>query len=333
VGLDPFGDERDDEIWLPATLVQVYPEQAQVGPDGQPLAPAPGDGSDISDEEATVLGDALIEGDAPAKAGPAFVFGRKNPNFVKEAARVASKDAMLAQLHKLWAAGKHNSKEYRDLVRQFHASETKQERTARLQKFVTHIQQLIAKGVTKGPKSGQPLSTILARAQTYLSSVQAAKADQRREFLGLRRSVETRWVPQLRRDILAALHAQRAAVAGKVRRATPDDIKRNRKRPEYWLADDGRLAKIIKPRSAAIAETVTERASELLQRDKADPFMDRVMSPRRRAGGQAHHGHQRDDPRVPWQRAIADGFDAGLSPTTSRMPSRRCRRSTSTAPR
>lgn len=45
LGLDPFGDERDDEVWMASTMTRVYPESPtppQLAPfTGQPVPPSP----------------------------------------------------------------------------------------------------------------------------------------------------------------------------------------------------------------------------------------------------------------------------------------------------
>lgn len=136
-----------------------------------------------------------------------------------------------------------------------------------------------------------------------------------REFLGLRKSVDTRWVPRVRRTVSDVLRAQRSDVAAKVRAASPDEIARHRKDAPYWLTtgkEADRLAKLLTPLLASLAETVGKRTGDLLAPKKADPFADKVASLIKRVGERITGITETT------QRAVADaiaaGFDAGLSP-------------------
>lgn len=141
----------------------------------------------------------------------------------------------------------------------------------------------------------------------------------RREFLGLRRSVDTRWVPRVRASVADLLASQRKDAAAKVRAASPDTIARQRKNPNAWFAlakEAERLNAVLRPLAAGIAETVAERTSELLkdQRAKADAFTDQVVAAvARKVGSRVTEISRTTQDAI--AAAVAQGYDDGLSPS------------------
>lgn len=106
----------------------------------------------------------------------------------------------------------------------------------------------------------------------------AGKASQR-DFLGLRRAQETRWIPPTQRKVDAVLRASRDEALAKLRRSSPEIVKRHRSDPDYWISAKRRseLQKILEDTAGSIAVTVSERTGELIgPKGKADPFADDV---------------------------------------------------------
>jgi len=157
-----------------------------------------------------------------------------------------------------------------------------------------------------------PATSVLA----YGPAVPVKATREQREFLGLRRSIETRWLPRVRSSVADLLADQRREVASKVRSASPDTIARQRKNPQHWftLAKEAeRLEAVLRPHETAIAETVAERAASLLKPAKAEPFTESVVAAVSKSVGSRVKEISRTT-----QEAIADavlaGYDAGLSP-------------------
>lgn len=142
------------------------------------------------------------------------------------------------------------------------------------------------------------------------------KAAAPREFLGLRRSVDTRWVPAMRRTVTDVLRAQRQEVAAKLRAVSPAEWTRQRKNRQHWFDADKearRLRKVLAPTAAALAETVVARTQELLSPRKADPFSDAVTSSVTSSVGSRVVGiTQTTQDAI--AEAIAAGYEDGLSP-------------------
>lgn len=98
VGLEPFNDERDDEVWMASTMTRVYPEPE--APPAGPMDDGPDDDDPLVEPDDPLLDDpeaqALLDedDDAEAKAAgveggagaPAFIFGRRNVNYRPAAA-------------------------------------------------------------------------------------------------------------------------------------------------------------------------------------------------------------------------------------------------------
>lgn len=99
IGLEPFGDQRDDEVWLPATLVPVYEVNTQAGAEVVP-PPAPAAGPAEEGSEAEEL---------PAKAGQREFLGLRRtigvrwvPKFRRDVAKVLDeqRDEIVAKLRR-----------------------------------------------------------------------------------------------------------------------------------------------------------------------------------------------------------------------------------------
>lgn len=89
-------------------------------------------------------------------------------------------------------------------------------------------------------------------------------------FLGLRKSVDTRIVPAIRKGMAAFLASQRADIVTRLRAATPALLKDE----SYWFRNDywdRALTKTLRPHVAGIAQTVTQRTASILTTGKAKP--------------------------------------------------------------
>lgn len=142
------------------------------------------------------------------------------------------------------------------------------------------------------------------------------KAGTAREFLGLRQSLEARWVPTMRRSVADVLRAQRAEVAAKLRAATPDEVKRQKGNARHWFrveAEANRLRKVLAPLAASLGETVTKRTAELLAPGKADPFTESVTDALLKTVGLRITGIT-ETTRDAVTTAVEDGYARGLSP-------------------
>lgn len=139
----------------------------------------------------------------------------------------------------------------------------------------------------------------------------------KREFLGLRRTVDARWVPALRRAVSDVLRAQRSEVAAKVRAASADKLARQRQNGQAWFdttKEAARLRKALEPIAAAIAETVGKRTGDLIKgAAKADPFTDSVIgSVTGKVGSRVVGITATTQDAI--AAAISQGFEDGLSP-------------------
>jgi phage portal protein BeeE len=135
-----------------------------------------------------------------------------------------------------------------------------------------------------------------------------------KRFLGLRASVETRFVPALRKTLAGTLREQARAIAAVIRekgahlaRKPKDTIWWNEKR------EDERLAKVLRPAAAGIAEVVTKRTADLLSTGKAEGFEERVLQRITTATGARIKGINATT-RDAVQVAVEQGFADGLSP-------------------
>jgi hypothetical protein len=160
---------------------------------------------------------------------------------------------------------------------------------------------------TNGPTVSMP--------ETPMLEAKAGK----REFLGLRRTVDARWVPAARKTVQGVLAAQRSHVAAKVRAASAATIARQRKNPQAWLDADTaaeQLSKVLTPLIASIAEQVGDRTSAILKDTrpaKADPFTESVIASVVRKVGERIRSITRTTQDAV-AAAIQTGYDQGLSP-------------------
>lgn len=94
-------------------------------------------------------------------------------------------------------------------------------------------------------------------------------------FLGLRESVDRRVLPTVRKALSAFLAKQRDDIVSRLRNATTRQLKD----ASYWFRGDAwdrALTDALRPHVAGISRTVADRATEVLQPAKADPFTDEV---------------------------------------------------------
>ena len=141
------------------------------------------------------------------------------------------------------------------------------------------------------------------------------KAASRRAVMGLRTKTETRWVPNLSRDIRKVLEEQRGAVIAKLRKSSDESLKRHRSDPDYWFpAKRGSdpLAAVLERAAAGIAESVVEGTGAMFGR-KAEAFVESVASRLRAETGSRVVGIN-ETTREIIARSISQGFDLGLSP-------------------
>jgi hypothetical protein len=94
-------------------------------------------------------------------------------------------------------------------------------------------------------------------------------------FLGLRKSVDTRVVPAIRKSLKTFLAEQRTDIASRLRSASGRQLKDEAYwfRGDYW---DRQLDKTLRPHLAGIAQTVTSRVTEVMGRAKAKPKLSPV---------------------------------------------------------
>ena len=134
--------------------------------------------------------------------------------------------------------------------------------------------------------------------------------------MGLRRAVDTRIVPALRRSVSPALASQRATIVKRVREKGAHLAKKPGDVRVWWNEDEERkrMETALRPHEAGIAETVARRVPEVLDRPrKAEPFEDRVISYVTTQTGKRITGIL-DTTRDDVQRIISQGFADGLSP-------------------
>ena len=140
----------------------------------------------------------------------------------------------------------------------------------------------------------------------------------KREFLGLRRTVDTRWVPSVRKTVAGLLAAQRAEIAAKVRAASPATIARQRNNPQAFFdrgTEAERLRKLLAPVLGTIAQTVSARTTAMLKPEgKADPFSASVVSSLLEKVGARIVGIT-GTTQDAVSAAIAQGYADGLSPS------------------
>lgn len=121
----------------------------------------------------------------------------------------------------------------------------------------------------------EPQPALLAPSEdTQNPEAVPSKADTR-PLLGLRHTVDTRFVNSTKRDVAKALEGQAQAVAKRVRaRGTA-----NMSTGSWWdeKVEDARMRRAIEPHNLAITEIVTERIADILDKPaKADTWTDTV---------------------------------------------------------
>jgi hypothetical protein len=129
-------------------------------------------------------------------------------------------------------------------------------------------------------------------------------------LLGLRKTVDTRFVASTKRDVQKALADQAQAVSKRVRARGSKTMSVG----SWWdeKVEDARLRKAIEPHNLAIAETVSGRVSDLLDKPKkASSFEDVVAQYVRVKTGERILGINATT-RDLIAKLIADGFSQGL---------------------
>lgn len=144
----------------------------------------------------------------------------------------------------------------------------------------------------------------------------AGKAD-KRPLGGLRRSVETKWVPKARTAAAKVLDEQKREVQARLRGASDATFKRHHKDPDYWLPakEDQKLIETFQLLYSGLAEEVIGRIAKELEKPsgKADPFSDSVISDVLGGMGERIVGINKTT-RNAVASAILRGFAGGLSP-------------------
>lgn len=145
--------------------------------------------------------------------------------------------------------------------------------------------------------------------------VSAVPAKARLEPLaGLRRSLDQRWTPAMRKAIGTALAAQKSDVAKRVRDKGAHLSKKPSDTTVWWNAtrENDRLSRAIAPHATGIATQVVERTRSALRPGKAD-FESTVAERVRKSTGERIVGIN-ETTRDAVAQLIAQGFDDGLSP-------------------
>jgi hypothetical protein len=139
------------------------------------------------------------------------------------------------------------------------------------------------------------------------------KASPVREFLGLRKTLDKRVIPAIRRSVTEALAEQRADVVAWIR-AHGDHLTRKPTDTGWWNAEreQKRLVQAIRPHVAGIAELVTARGKDVFPA-KADPFEERVAAFVWSRTGQRIRDMEATTRKLVME-AIAQGFADGLAP-------------------
>jgi hypothetical protein len=97
-------------------------------------------------------------------------------------------------------------------------------------------------------------------------------------FLGLRKAIDQRVVPAMRKTLDAFLASQRSEIVERIRHATPRQLKD----PTYWFSAekwDRALGKAIRPHVSGVVVTVTDRTTQLLKHEgkaEIDPYVAEV---------------------------------------------------------
>lgn len=167
-------------------------------------------------------------------------------------------------------------------------------------------------GGTVGSITPEP--TVVQLPPQNLPEIPEEKADTRKEFLGLRKSLDTRIVPSTRKTLEGTLTAQKNAIVAWVR-SHETHLARKPKDEGWWneSREDERLTAALRPVVSGIAETVTKRAKDVLDRPSKAEFEERVQQSLLTATGKRIRGIN-DHTRLQIAELIRQGFDQGMSP-------------------
>ena len=109
------------------------------------------------------------------------------------------------------------------------------------------------------------------------NTVEAKATVGKRPLMGLRRQIDAKWVPQLKVSVADVLKAQRAEIAGKVKRNAAHLMRKPTDHATWW--DGGKwdrvLAKALETHAAGIASQVTAHVDTILT-GKASPKRRRL---------------------------------------------------------
>lgn len=131
---------------------------------------------------------------------------------------------------------------------------------------------------------------------------------------GLRRSLDQRWTPAIRKSVSLALREQRSEVSRRIRDKGPHLAAKPGDTTVWWNAkrENDRLSKALAPHSEGIATQVAERAKSVMRPGKAS-FESTVAERVRKSTGQRIVGIN-ETTRDAVAQLISQGFDDGLSP-------------------
>jgi hypothetical protein len=133
---------------------------------------------------------------------------------------------------------------------------------------------------------------------------------------GLRRSIDARWTPTIRRSVQDALRQQAAAVAARIRERGAHLARKPSDSTVWWNAkrEDERMTRAIAPHATTLAGTVVERTTAAMKRPGKASFDDVVLAAVRTSVGERITGINQTT-REAIAALIAQGFDDGLSPS------------------
>jgi hypothetical protein len=139
-------------------------------------------------------------------------------------------------------------------------------------------------------------------------------------LMGLRRQIDAKWLPRIRKSVQSVLDDQRAEVTAKVKRNAAHLLRKPTDYGSWW---DGAkwnraMSKALEPHAAAVAGQVTERVGPILEPRKAAPVWaddvrDDVIG---KVGKRVTGINETTRDRVIGiiQNEVASGIDQGLSP-------------------
>jgi len=153
------------------------------------------------------------------------------------------------------------------------------------------------------PPTPVPVSPIAPTPQLGPGPIPpAAKAG-----LGLRNAVDTRIMPTVRKAMAGFLATQRADIAARLRKATPRQLKDE----TYWWGNwDPKLAKVLGPHLAGIAQTVTARAKDVFAKASFESEVEQFILDQTGLRITGINGTTRDAVRGIIASGISDGLTA-----------------------